>query len=95
MNRVVGEQHHGLLHSRKADAGVPHPVRSDDAVMTGILSLSLLDAIAQRWSTRIFDAQAPISKEALASALEAARKAPSASNTRLWRRSHRTPRSRP
>lgn len=58
--------------------------------MTPIHSLSVLDApvldaIAERWSTRIFDAATPIDEAALASALEAARWAPSAANSQPWR----------
>jgi len=45
----------------------------------------ILDVLAERWSTRIFDTTAPIDEDALASALEAARWAPSASNTQPWR----------
>ena len=45
----------------------------------------ILDVLAERWSTRIFDAQTPIDEDALASALEAARWAPSANNTQPWR----------
>ena len=45
----------------------------------------VLDVLAQRWSTRIFDKDATIDEAALASALEAARWAPSASNTQPWR----------
>ncbi|WP_448261943.1 nitroreductase family protein [Microbacterium aurum] len=45
----------------------------------------ILDVLAERWSTRIFDAHTPIDEEALASALEAARWAPSANNTQPWR----------
>lgn len=45
----------------------------------------ILDVLAERWSTRIFDASTPIDEDALASALEAARWAPSASNTQPWR----------
>jgi nitroreductase len=48
-------------------------------------SAPVLDVFAERWSTRIFDADAPIDEAALASALEAARWAPSASNTQPWR----------
>lgn len=46
---------------------------------------AILDVLAERWSTRIFDPVAPIDEDALASALEAARWAPSASNTQPWR----------
>jgi nitroreductase len=45
----------------------------------------LLDVLAERWSTRVFDAAAPVDEAALASALEAARWAPSANNTQPWR----------
>ncbi|MFT4213467.1 MAG: nitroreductase family protein [Microbacterium sp.] len=45
----------------------------------------ILDVLAERWSTRIFDPNTPIDEAALASALEAARWAPSANNTQPWR----------
>ncbi|SCY53382.1 Nitroreductase [Microbacterium sp. LKL04] len=45
----------------------------------------ILDVLTERWSTRIFDASAPIDEQALQSALEAARWSPSASNTQPWR----------
>lgn len=45
----------------------------------------ILDVLAERWSTRVFDPTTPIDEAALASALEAARWAPSASNTQPWR----------
>lgn len=45
----------------------------------------ILDVLAERWSTRIFDPETPIDEAALASALEAARWAPSANNTQPWR----------
>ena len=45
----------------------------------------ILDVLAERWSTRIFDATATIDEAALASALEAARWAPTAANTQPWR----------
>ena len=45
----------------------------------------ILDVLTDRWSTRIFDANAPIDETALASALEAARWAPTAANTQPWR----------
>lgn len=45
----------------------------------------VLDVLAERWSTRVFDADAPLDEAALASALEAARWAPSANNTQPWR----------
>lgn len=45
----------------------------------------ILDVLTDRWSTRIFDAAAQIDEAALASALEAARWAPTAANTQPWR----------
>ena len=45
----------------------------------------ILDVLAERWSTCIFDPATPIDEDALASALEAARWAPSANNTQPWR----------
>lgn len=45
----------------------------------------ILDVLAARWSTRIFDREAVIDETALASALEAARWAPTAANTQAWR----------
>lgn len=45
----------------------------------------ILDVLAERWSTRVFDPETPIDEDALASALEAARWAPSANNTQPWR----------
>ncbi len=55
------------------------------ATRTAITDAPILDVLAERWSTRIFDAITPIDEDALASALEAARWAPSASNTQPWR----------
>jgi nitroreductase len=45
----------------------------------------ILDVLAERWSTRIFDAHAPVDENALASALEAARWTPTAANLQPWR----------
>lgn len=45
----------------------------------------ILDVLSQRWSTRAYDAQAPIDEQALAAALEAARWSPSAYNNQPWR----------
>ncbi len=45
----------------------------------------ILEVLTKRWSTRVFDPTAPIDEAALTSALEAARWAPSASNTQPWR----------
>ncbi|MFT4210608.1 MAG: nitroreductase family protein [Microbacterium sp.] len=50
-----------------------------------VTDVPVLDVFAERWSTRVFDAAAPLDEEAFASALEAARWAPSASNTQPWR----------
>lgn len=52
---------------------------------TAATDAPILDVLAERWSTRIFDPNTPIDEDALASALEAARWAPSASNTQPWR----------
>jgi len=45
----------------------------------------ILDVLAERWSTRVFDAETPIDETALRSALEAARWSPSAMNLQPWR----------
>lgn len=45
----------------------------------------VLDSIAERWSTRVFDPRAPLDEDAFESALEAARWAPSADNAQPWR----------
>lgn len=55
------------------------------ATRTAPTEAPILDVLAERWSTRVFDAHTPIDEDALASALEAARWAPSASNTQPWR----------
>jgi len=52
---------------------------------TATTEAPILDVLAERWSTRIFDPGAPIDEAALASALEAARWSPSANNTQPWR----------
>ncbi|MCR2813192.1 nitroreductase family protein [Microbacterium sp. zg.Y1090] len=52
---------------------------------TATTDAPILDVLASRWSTRVFDAEAPIDEAALASALEAARWAPSANNSQPWR----------
>ncbi len=59
------------------DHAAPHHRAQADA--------PILDVLAERWSTRIFDTATPIDEEALRSALEAARWAPSANNTQPWR----------
>ncbi|WP_403023131.1 nitroreductase family protein [Salinibacterium sp. GXW1014] len=48
-------------------------------------SVPLSDAHAQRWSTRAFDPDATVTEQQLTTVLEAARWAPSASNTQPWR----------
>ncbi|MDN6510658.1 MAG: nitroreductase family protein [Corynebacterium sp.] len=45
----------------------------------------VLDVVAGRWSPRIFDRSSPVDEDALRSALEAARWAPSAFNRQPWR----------
>ncbi|MBN9154081.1 MAG: nitroreductase family protein [Microbacterium sp.] len=52
---------------------------------TAVTDAPILDVLAERWSTRILDAEAILDEAALASALEAARWAPSASNTQPTR----------
>ena len=52
---------------------------------TAVTDSPILDVLAERWSTRVFDTETPIDEAALASALEAARWAPSANNTQPWR----------
>jgi nitroreductase len=52
---------------------------------TAITVAPIIDILAERWSTRIFDRDAVIDEDALASALEAARWAPTAANTQPWR----------
>lgn len=52
---------------------------------TAVTDAPILDVLAERWSTRIFDATAAIDEDALASALEAARWAPTAVNFQPWR----------
>jgi len=52
---------------------------------TAETSVPFLDVLAQRWSPRAFDAETAIDEDKLASALEAARWSPSASNTQPWR----------
>ncbi|GGH44143.1 nitroreductase family protein [Microbacterium album] len=54
-------------------------------VRTATTDHPVLDVLAERWSPRAFDAEAPIDEAKLASALEAARWSPSASNTQPWR----------
>ena len=45
----------------------------------------ILDVLAERWSTRVFDTETPIDEEALRSALEAARWTPTGMNHQPWR----------
>lgn len=52
---------------------------------TATTDAPILDVLAERWSTRVFDPTAPVDEAALASALEAARWAPSANNSQPWR----------
>ncbi|MFV0428309.1 MAG: nitroreductase family protein [Arachnia sp.] len=52
---------------------------------TAATDAPILDVLAQRWSTRVFDTSAAIDEAALASALEAARWAPTANNLQPWR----------
>lgn len=52
---------------------------------TARTDVPILDVLAERWSTRVFDAEAPIDEEALRAAFEAARWSPSANNSQPWR----------
>ncbi|MDU0367083.1 nitroreductase family protein [Microbacterium sp. NPDC089180] len=52
---------------------------------TAQTDVPILDVLAERWSTRVFDAEAPIDEDALRAALEAARWSPSANNSQPWR----------
>ena len=52
---------------------------------TAATDAQILDVLAERFSTRVFDPEATIDEDALASALEAARWSPSANNTQPWR----------
>ncbi|MEJ6550303.1 MULTISPECIES: nitroreductase family protein [unclassified Corynebacterium] len=45
----------------------------------------VLDIVSERWSPRIYDGTSPVDEDALRSALEAARWAPSAYNRQPWR----------
>jgi nitroreductase len=45
----------------------------------------VLDIVSERWSPRIYDGHSPVNEDALRSALEAARWAPSAYNRQPWR----------
>lgn len=49
------------------------------------LDAPILDVLAGRWSTQVFDPYQPLDEVALRSALEAARWAPSARNSQPWR----------
>lgn len=52
---------------------------------TATTDAPILELLAGRFSTRVFDSDATIDEDALASALEAARWSPSANNTQPWR----------
>jgi nitroreductase len=52
---------------------------------TATTDAPILDVLAERFSTRVFDPSVTIDEDALASALEAARWSPSANNTQPWR----------
>ena len=56
-----------------------------DIDRTATTDTPILDVLAERFSTRVFDPDVVIDETALASALEAARWAPSANNTQPWR----------
>lgn len=50
-----------------------------------VTSVPIHDLMTRRWSPRAFDANRPVSREQLASLLEAARWAPSCNNGQPWR----------
>ncbi|WP_186314662.1 nitroreductase family protein [Corynebacterium glyciniphilum] len=52
---------------------------------TARTDVPVLDVIANRWSPRLYDPHSPVDEDALRSALEAARWAPSAYNRQPWR----------
>ena len=52
---------------------------------TADTSAPLLDVLADRWSPRAYDSNAPVDELKLTAALEAARWSPSANNTQPWR----------
>jgi nitroreductase len=52
---------------------------------TAATDAPILDVLAERWSTRIFDPASVIDEAALASALEAARWTPTGANSQAWR----------
>ena len=57
---------------------------ADVATRFAETSAPLLPALAERWSPRAFDPEAPIDDAKLRAALEAARWSPSANNTQPW-----------
>jgi Nitroreductase len=57
----------------------PTPVRRAQT------SAPIHDVLAERWSPRSFDPDAPLDEQKLTAALEAARWSPSAANTQPWR----------
>lgn len=54
-------------------------------VRTAATDHPVMEVLAGRWSPRAYDATAPLDEQKLASALEAARWAPSANNVQPWR----------
>ncbi|GLI27412.1 nitroreductase [Agromyces rhizosphaerae] len=64
---------------------IDHAGIADAHPRTADTRTPLLDVLAERWSPRSFDAGAAIEARALDAALEAARWAPSASNSQPWR----------
>jgi nitroreductase len=58
---------------------------ADTSARAAQTSTPIHDVLAERWSPRAFNAEAPIDERALLAALEAARWSPSAANTQPWR----------
>jgi nitroreductase len=71
--------------------GVPDESIDQGDAMSAVLARTaptefpILDILAERWSTRIFDGEAPLDEAAFSSALEAARWTPTGANTQPWR----------
>lgn len=66
---------------REALSGMSTPVLD----RTARTAHPVLDVLADRWSPRAYDPETPVDEAKLASALEAARWAPSANNSQPWR----------
>lgn len=61
------------------------PLAPDIITRTAETSTPIHEVLAERWSPRSFDPDAPLDERKLTAALEAARWSPSAANTQPWR----------